>query len=119
MAIPSLAAGPPSRAGRIIKRARRELLELSFFVDHVLPSNWIILLELKFVGGIRPVFRGCVEVTGPRRGFKLDLFPLALLCPVDQGAMARVTVHAFTTAARTRLRDNLISVRQWNANIKL
>ena len=78
MAIPSLAAGLPSRAGRIIKRARRELLEFSFFVDHVLPSNWIILLELKFVGGIRPVFRGCVEVTGPRRGFKLDLFPLAL-----------------------------------------
>ena len=54
------------------------LFELSLFVDHVLPYNGVVLLELKLVGRVGPVLRSRIEVTGTCRRLELDFFALAL-----------------------------------------
>jgi hypothetical protein len=49
-----------------------QLLDLSFFVNHVLADNWIKLFDLKLFWFGTLVFSGCVKVASASAGLKLD-----------------------------------------------
>jgi hypothetical protein len=59
-----------------------DLLQLDFFVVHVLASFGIKFLDQHFLGRGLLVFGGGVEVAGTRSGFQLDLFASAFGCHV-------------------------------------
>src|SRR5690606_26250047 len=65
------------------------LLDLAFLVDHVLPDDGIVLLDLHLVRRVLLVLVGGVEVAGVGRGNQTDLVTLAchgsLLRPFRRG----------------------------------
>jgi hypothetical protein len=62
------------------KIQKAKLLQLGFFVFHVLASFGIKLHDRHFLGHGFLVFAGRVEVTGACAGFQLDFFASAFGC---------------------------------------
>src|SRR5690606_5779702 len=69
------------------------LLDLAFLVDHVLPDDGVVLLDLHLVRRVLLVLVGGVEVAGVGRGDQADLVALGshvvLLRPFRRGRGAR------------------------------
>jgi len=60
---------------QVNRRHRRpDLLNLGFFVDHVLAGNRIEFLDLELVRGGALVLVGRVEMAGAGRRFEFDFF---------------------------------------------
>jgi hypothetical protein len=59
-------------SGLILPELSDQLLDLGFFVNHVLANNWIKLFDLKFLGLGTLVFGRSIEVAGTGAGLQLD-----------------------------------------------
>jgi hypothetical protein len=68
----------PAEAGFLLSKAK--LLQLGFFVFHVLASFGIKFHDRHFLGHGFLVFAGRVEVTGTGAGFQLYFFASAFGC---------------------------------------
>lgn len=55
-------------------RILAELLQLRFFVDHVLASNRVVFAHFHFATLITFVLSGCIEVAGSSAGYQFDFF---------------------------------------------
>src|SRR5699024_1293339 len=71
---------------RIVVTSKREILDIRFFVDHVLTNNWIEFFQFQFFRLSTFVLRSGIEVTSTSRRnqldfltntFRHDLFPLS------------------------------------------
>src|SRR6478672_364990 len=81
--------GPDRAPSDDIEGGSDQLLDLAFLVDHVLPDDGVVLLDLHLVRRVLLVLVGRVEVAGVGRGDQADLVALArhvvLLRPFRRG----------------------------------
>src|SRR6476620_4682942 len=86
--------GPDRAPSDDIEGGSDQLLDLAFLVDHVLPDDGVVLLDLHLVRRVLLVLVGRVEVAGVGRGDQADLVALAchggiLLRPFRRGRGVR------------------------------
>ena len=51
---------------------QNQLLDLRFFVHHMLAYDWVVFFHFHFTGGVLFIFIGRVKVTGTGAGYEAD-----------------------------------------------
>src|SRR5690606_27753032 len=100
----------PASAGFLLCFEEEQLLDLGFFIHHMLASNGIELLDLHFLRHSALVLGRGVEVTRTRAGFQFDFFTHDLF-PYTFSPRARISARTASMPFLSMVRNAALVMR--------